>query len=463
MRSIFLKKPTYIFALFTGVVSVAIGLALATAPASAKGPAALQKQAGTPTSAPLSLRDDYCLGCHGQPGQSMVLADGSTLELFVDASEHADSVHGEAGYACVQCHRDVGMYPHPAFSARDFRDVTLQLNAGCAFCHQGEANRAADSVHAQAIAAGRREAATCSDCHSAHAVRRITDPQSGQQLPETHRWIPQTCARCHNAIYQKYVTSVHGTALTEGNLDVPTCIDCHGVHDIGDPTTAAYRLQSPQICAGCHTDPQRMAKYGLTTEVLDTYVADFHGTTVAIFEKQSPDAETNKPVCYDCHGVHDILRTDDPQKGLQVRENLLVRCQVCHPNASADFPASWMSHYYPSPEKYPIVYYVDLFYKFFIPLVLGGMAVMVALDAGRRVRNRFPSKPGKPAIESPQSPPAGPAPGGQETNDKNGTNAKPAQADPPAQPPAKPPDAPALPGGDAPAPASDPDEEARHG
>src|SRR5512139_1593530 len=26
----------------------------------------------------------------------------------------------------------------------------------------------------------------------------------------------------------------------------------------------------------------------------------------------------NKPVCFDCHGVHDIVRTDDPQKGLQV-------------------------------------------------------------------------------------------------------------------------------------------------
>ncbi len=53
-----------------------------------------------------------------------------------------------------------------------------------------------------------------------------------------------------------------------------------------------------------------MDKYGISTQVLNTYVADFHGTTVTLFEKQSPDAQTNKPVCYDCHGVHDIAATD---------------------------------------------------------------------------------------------------------------------------------------------------------
>ncbi len=63
-----------------------------------------------------------------------------------------------------------------------------------------------------------------------------------------------------------------------------------------------------------------MNKYGISTEVLDTYVADFHGTTQVLFEQETPEQQFNKPVCYDCHGVHDIARTDDPQKGLLVRE-----------------------------------------------------------------------------------------------------------------------------------------------
>jgi hypothetical protein len=391
MRLTILKKFPLGFATLPlfGALLIAGSLFISAAPANAATP----PQATEPTAPPTSFSDEYCLGCHGQPGSTLALEDGSTLDLFVDPNEHANSAHGEAGYACVQCHRDVGEYPHPVFSAKDRRDVTLKLNQSCAFCHHSEANKTVDSVHAHAITSGQREAATCSDCHTAHAVQRITDPQTHKTLPEAHLWIPQTCARCHNAIYQKYLTSVHGTALSEGNQDVPTCIDCHGVHNIGDPTTTAFRLKSPDMCAKCHTDPKRMAKYGLTTEVLNTYVADFHGTTVTIFEKQSPDAETNKPVCYDCHGVHDILRTDDPQKGLQVRENLLKRCQTCHPEATSDFPASWMSHYYPSPDKYPIVYYVDLFYKFLIPVVLGGMALLVVLDFARRMINYFQKKP----------------------------------------------------------------------
>jgi hypothetical protein len=94
-------------------------------------------------------------------------------------------------------------------------------------------------------------------------------------------------------------------------------------------------------------------------------------------------------VCYDCHGVHEIRRVDDPEKGLQVRENLLARCQVCHPDATLEFSDSWTSHYIPSPQNNPLVYYVNLFYKFLIPGVLGGMAVLVALDASWQIRRRL--------------------------------------------------------------------------
>jgi hypothetical protein len=136
--------------------------------------------------------------------------------------------------------------------------------------------------------------------------------------------------------------------------------------------------------------------------VLNTYVADFHGTTVVLFDKTYPDQPTNKPVCTDCHGVHDIVKVDDPVKGLAVKENLLARCQKCHPDANANFPDAWLSHYIPTPEKYPIVYYVNLFYKFLIPGVLVPMAVLVAMDFTRKMINHF-RKP-KP-VTVPEAPP----------------------------------------------------------
>lgn len=130
-----------------------------------------------------------------------------------------------------------------------------------------------------------------------------------------------------------------------------------------------------------------MDKYGISTHVFDTYVADFHGTTVTLFERQSPDLPTNKAVCYDCHGVHTMKKADDPQSQV-FRENLLETCQKCHPDATENFSASWLSHYEPDIEKYPLVYFVDLFYKIMIPAILGFMGLYVVIDAGSRFIHR---------------------------------------------------------------------------
>jgi hypothetical protein len=86
--------------------------------------------------------------------------------------------------------------------------------------------------------------------------------------------------------------------------------------------------------------------------------------------------------------VHNILAVDDPQKGLQVKQNMLAACQRCHPDASENFSASWMSHYIPDPQRTPLVYYVELFYNLFVPGVLGFMALLVVVDIYGKFRHR---------------------------------------------------------------------------
>jgi hypothetical protein len=385
------------FVAFLGIARIPDAIALAAA----------DKQGAQPTQYPeqLSIGNDTCLECHGKPGLTMTLENGDFLNLYVSPDDYQASIHGIKRYACVQCHTTVGDYPHPPFQAASLRDVSLQLFQACKVCHSGQYALAQDSVHAAKLAEGVQEAAICTDCHTAHTVQQLTDPNTHQLLPTSHVLIPQICAKCHNAIYQKYANSVHGKALfDENNQDVPTCINCHGVHNIEDPTTAYFRLMSPEICAKCHTDPEIMNKYGISTNVLTSYVADFHGTTVALFEKQSPDAETNKAVCFDCHGIHDIVSVDDPVAGLRIQENLLVRCKACHPDATTNFPTAWLSHYTPSVEKFPIVYYVNLFYKIFIPAVLGGMAVLVLMDLARMLYNKYKSRKTPQKSAPPENP-----------------------------------------------------------
>lgn len=327
-----------------------------------------------------------CLFCHNKPGMTRTLTGGETLSLTIDSTHFADSAHQDV--PCSECHADIVTFPHPALQVQTLRDFSLQMYTVCQKCHEEQYNKTLDSVHMRAVAAGDTNAAICTDCHNPHTQPIITD-QNGALLPQARLTIPETCARCHSAIYDTYKQSVHGAALTqEGNTDVPTCIDCHGVHNIVDPTTNAFRLQLPEVCAKCHTNPAIMDKYGISTQVLNTYVADFHGTTVTLFEKTTPGQVTNKPVCFDCHGVHNIKRVDDPVYGLEMKQNLLLACQRCHPDANDNFPDAWMSHYIPSPAHYPIVYYVNLFYKFFIPAVIGSMVIFVISDIVRRLIER---------------------------------------------------------------------------
>jgi predicted CXXCH cytochrome family protein len=326
-------------------------------------------------SAPQSDLFPSCLGCHSAPGLETTLASGERLLLTVDPAAIAASVHGRIGLTCTDCHIDIIGFPHPPLTAQTQREFTLQIYPACATCHEGEFSDTVHGVHGKALAEGNTEAAVCTDCHGAHDIQPPAKPRS---------LIPQTCAQCHSEIFALYKESVHGRPLLEEeNSDVPSCTDCHGVHLIQGPSESGFRVRSPQICAGCHTDTEMMGRYGISTDVLSTYVADFHGTTVTLFEEIAPNLETNKAVCVDCHGVHDILPPNDPNSTI-MKENLLATCQKCHPDATANFPTAWLGHYIPSPEHSPIVYYVTQFYKFFIPLVLGGLGFLVITDASRR-------------------------------------------------------------------------------
>jgi predicted CXXCH cytochrome family protein len=259
---------------------------------------------------------------------------GQKLSLYIDEAVFAKSVHGKQQLACTNCHTNMRDYPHPPVTAQYPRE----LNRGI---------------------------------------------------------IQQACATCHKPIYDQYKESVHGKALLEeSNLDVPSCTDCHGIHNIRDPRTALFRNESPDLCSKCHADRTLMAKYGISPDVTRTYLADFHGATVRLTEKKDPNIWSYKAVCYDCHGIHDIKKVDDPHSSV-VKENLVKTCQKCHPGATANFPTAWASHYIPNREKWPVVYYVDLFYRIFIPTVIGAMVLYIILELARKALDH--RKPGRKA------------------------------------------------------------------
>lgn len=334
---------------------------------------------------------EYCLSCHANPYLQMTLPSGESISVTFDEEAYAASVHGQhgtAGYLCIRCHVGMNEYPHPPVAAETARDLTIEMSTSCSRCHTDIYDETADGAHFALLANGNHDAAVCSDCHTGHAVQQLRDPVTRAALPEAGLIGVEMCADCHAEISARYAQSVHGAALLEGNPDVPTCSDCHGVHSVQGPTTnTAFKLFSPDICATCHADQDLMAKYGINTDVFNTYVADFHGTTVSIFQHTAAGQDFNSPVCIDCHGVHDMVAVSAENSPL-LKDNLVGICQRCHPGATTNFPDSWLSHYTPSLERTPLTTIATVAYAILIPAVIGGLGAFVVTDVRRRRRNK---------------------------------------------------------------------------
>ena len=218
---------------------------------------------GTAAQAAKPYEDEECLGCHSDDSLEIELRDGTTKSMFVDESTFAGSVHGSK-LRCSDCHPDEKEEPHPEKSFKDARHFALVYSERCKRCHFANYTKTLDSVHHEVLAKGNTQAALCVDCHGAHDVTRAGEPRSG---------ISQTCAKCHEHVYEIYAQSVHGKALlADENRDVPVCTDCHKAHDIADPRGREWHLSSPELCGTCHTNEALMAKYDLSPNVLSTYL-----------------------------------------------------------------------------------------------------------------------------------------------------------------------------------------------
>jgi predicted CXXCH cytochrome family protein len=321
----------------------------------------------------------YCLSCHNNPDLSMTLPSGEEVSLYISPETLANSIHSPLGIECEACHTNITTYPHPEINFQTHRELSRSYYQACQKCHPDQYDATLDSMHAQAAKAGNLEAPICTDCHGAHNVQPPDKPRAH---------ISQICGQCHTEIFNQYKNSVHGAALlNESNPDVPVCTDCHGVHNIHDPRTAQFRVETPELCAGCHANKQLMDKYGINADVYNLYELSWHGVDVSVFKARWPNLWHNSAVCTDCHGVHDILKTDDPNSKVNPK-NLLATCQKCHPNAGPNWVGAWTGHNQVSLERTPFVFYTQTFYSSFTPFVLWLSAIYVVLQIIRATVDR---------------------------------------------------------------------------
>jgi predicted CXXCH cytochrome family protein len=323
--------------------------------------------------------EQYCLSCHGKPSISLTFPSGEKLSLYIDAEKLKDSIHSPLGIECEACHTNITTYPHPANPYTTARELSRSYYMACEKCHSDQYNKTLDSMHAQAANAGNLNAPICTDCHGSHYVHSPDEPRS---------LISQTCGQCHTEIFDQYKVSVHGSALIqENNPDVPVCTDCHGVHNIQDPRTAQFRVETPEMCAGCHANQELMDKYGLSADVYNLYTLSWHGVDVSVYKAKWPTIWHDSAVCTDCHGTHNILKTSDPNSSVNPA-NLLATCQKCHPGVGPNWTEAWTGHNAISLQRTPDLFYVNSFYTLFVPAILWISVIYVALQIIRNIVDR---------------------------------------------------------------------------
>jgi cytochrome b subunit of formate dehydrogenase len=203
----------------------------------------------------------------------------------------------------------------------------------CQTCHKVPGYET--SVHGKPQnAAGKNMQPTvaCKNCHGAHDVRRVKDPES----PVNRRHLQETCGKCHADVAQKYAVSAHGIAVGKGTANSPSCFDCHGSHSIISPRNVEsplYKPKEPQFCLKCHLKNTDIRKQvGFSQLFMSGYENSIHG-------KELASGNLKAASCSDCHGAHDVKNVMDSSSRIS-KWNIAGTCGKCHSEIAKTYAES---------------------------------------------------------------------------------------------------------------------------
>jgi len=196
-----------------------------------------------------------CARCHREGQKAALRYTGRQHEI---TQHYTESIHGKGllksgltvTATCTNCHTAHGVLP------RTDPESTVNpknVPATCGKCHHGIQEQFVQSIHSVSITKTGQELPVCSECHSAHSIRR-TD-ENGFMLD-----IMNKCGRCHAEIAKTYFDTYHGKVSRLGYTKTAKCYDCHGAHDIQkvtDPRSHLSRANVVATCRKCHSDATR--------------------------------------------------------------------------------------------------------------------------------------------------------------------------------------------------------------
>jgi len=195
-----------------------------------------------------------CARCHREGQKAAVRYTGTQHEIITNYTE---SIHGTllkngltVTATCTSCHSAHHILPRtdPASSVNANNVPTT-----CGQCHHGIEEQFENSIHSKKVSGYSKPLPVCNDCHTAHSIHR-TDENAFRLN------VMGTCGRCHEKIAATYFETYHGKVSRLGYTKAAKCYDCHGAHDVlkvTDPNSHLSRANVATTCQKCHAGATR--------------------------------------------------------------------------------------------------------------------------------------------------------------------------------------------------------------
>ena len=193
-----------------------------------------------------------CGKCHNKNGKAVLNTHLKEIDAF---SDYSSSVHGKGllekgvltSAICTDCHTS-----HNILKEADTNSSVnpIHIPSTCGKCHKRIFNEYITSDHSILNSTGKKIYPTCANCHTAHTVTEI---DKDKFLTE----ITLQCGSCHKKLSETYFETYHGKAYTLGDLKAARCSDCHGAHhilNISNPESSISQKNIVRTCKKCHAN-----------------------------------------------------------------------------------------------------------------------------------------------------------------------------------------------------------------
>ncbi len=306
-----------------------------------------------------------CVLCHKHRGLSRIDKEGKFRLFYINQELFESGPHRRN--KCKDCHTDINRIPHdPAKKVDCSQECHITEPSGnVKFSHKPIAKILARSVHSPIDRNGqekefKEDYPGCKDCHDQPFYRPFSI-YKGHLTPGVSKRGIARCKSCH----------------TNGDF----------AEDFYEHVTTRLRksrfpMETIDVCAKCHQDPDFLERHDLD-DAVTTYKQTFHGKLIALGSEKTPD-------CIDCHVVEGenthLIESKVVATSAVNQANVGNTCRTaeCHVRAGPQL-AGYQTHVTYDREKYPLEFYMLVFFKALMAVVLYFFLTLIFFELLRRL------------------------------------------------------------------------------